>query len=185
LLRRDLRWLFELHANVCGRISVLHFRLKSGDSTLADLVRWPPQPHRSPTRRIDPKIPPQAWTLASGCRCIAPSPAGCFLRSALISSPRKRVYVVTARVQSKPVCGKQLVRFLFERWQDDGRQSATIHAFIFAQSARDFPEVSLRSLEEDDQVLAFGGLKACRTRRSRSASGAGTRSDALRAVLTL
>jgi len=36
---------------------------KFGNSTLADLTRWPPQTHRSPPLRIDPKIPPQAWTL--------------------------------------------------------------------------------------------------------------------------
>src|SRR5271166_5148167 len=31
------------------------FRLKFGNSTLADLARWPPQPHCSPTLRIAPK----------------------------------------------------------------------------------------------------------------------------------
>jgi hypothetical protein len=36
---------------------------KFGNATLADLTRWPPQTHRSPPLRIDPKIPPQAWTL--------------------------------------------------------------------------------------------------------------------------
>ena len=41
------------------------FRLKFGNSTLADLARWPPRPHRSPTLRIEPKIPPQAWTLTA------------------------------------------------------------------------------------------------------------------------
>jgi hypothetical protein len=83
-----------------------------------------------------------------------------FSRSALISSRRRRVYVLLLGSQNKAVCGKQLVRFLFERSQDDRRQSATIHAFVVAQSAQDFLEVSLRSLEEGGQVLAFGGLKS-------------------------
>src|SRR5207237_6084811 len=33
---------------------------------LSRLARWPPQPHRSPTLRINPKIPPRAWTLTIG-----------------------------------------------------------------------------------------------------------------------
>src|SRR5205085_8268469 len=41
------------------------------------LARWPPQPHRSPTLRIVPKIPPRAWTLTSGAQKPAlPVPAG-------------------------------------------------------------------------------------------------------------
>ena len=40
------------------------FRSKFGNSTLAGLTRWPSQRHHSPTPRINPKIPPQAWTLS-------------------------------------------------------------------------------------------------------------------------
>jgi len=39
------------------------FRLKFGNSTLADLARWPPQRDRSSTLRVDPEIPPPARTL--------------------------------------------------------------------------------------------------------------------------
>jgi hypothetical protein len=51
------------HQSLFGHRVLSCFRLKFGNSTLADLARWPPQRHRSPTLRIDPKTPPQAWTL--------------------------------------------------------------------------------------------------------------------------
>src|SRR5438876_940893 len=51
------------HQSLFGHRVLSRFRLKSCNSTLAELARWPPQPHRSPTLRINPKIPPQAWTL--------------------------------------------------------------------------------------------------------------------------
>jgi hypothetical protein len=35
------------HNRINGRVG--GFRLKFGNSTLADLARWPPQLHRSPT----------------------------------------------------------------------------------------------------------------------------------------
>jgi hypothetical protein len=42
----------------------LRFRLKSRNSHLSRLVRWPPQLRRTPTLRTVPKTPPLAWTLA-------------------------------------------------------------------------------------------------------------------------
>ena len=152
LLRRDLRWLFrdarkrwctDLLITFQAEVWRLHLSRPGPMATSTTPQPYTADRPENSTTSVDASVGlPLYRSLARWM----------FSRSALISSRRKRVYVVTARVQSKPVCGKQLVRFLFERWQDDGRQSATIHAFIVAQSAQDFLEVSLRSLEEGGQV---------------------------------
>ena len=140
MLRRDLRWLFRaarkrfrMDRRITFQVEVWRLYLSRPGPMATSTT---PQPYtadrpENSTTSVDASVGlPLYRSLARWM----------FSRSALISSRRKRVYVVTARVQSKPVCGKQLDRFLFERWQDDGRQSATIHAFIFAQSAQDFPK---------------------------------------------
>src|SRR5580704_4416999 len=159
-LRRDLRWLFPAARK--------HFRIDRHITLKVEL--W--QLHLSRLGPMATSTTPQPYTAdrpensttsvdaSVGLPLYRSLARWMFSRSALISSRRRRVYVLLLGSQNKAVCGKQLVRFLFERSQDDRRQSATIRAFVVAQSAQDFLEVSLRSLEEGGQVLAFGGLKS-------------------------
>jgi hypothetical protein len=77
-------------------------------------------------------------------------------------------------------CSEQLVCCLLERWQEDGRQSAAIYAFIVAQRAQDLLEIFFRSLEERSQVLAFRGLKGLQNKAFKIGFGRGNTDRSVR-----